>query len=255
MNDMSIPVRWLILALALCAIAPAVPAGDGAAFAAAKARIAEKYPHISEESIHESPIEGVLEIAMGGQIAYVTADGRYLLQGDLVDLDANVNLTEQRRNGARAAALAGLAEKDMIIFAPKNVKHTITVFTDVDCGYCRKLHQEMPQLNALGLRVRYVFYPRTGPDTPSWAIAEKVWCAADRNAALTAAKAEKPFDSKACGPTPVMQQWELGNTVGLRGTPAIITEQGDLIAGYLPAADLAERIDTLTASGAAVAQN
>lgn len=191
---------------------------------------------------------------MDGQFAYVTADGRYLLQGDLVDLDANVNLTEKRRNAARAAAIAKVDEKDMIIFSPEKVKYTITVFTDVDCAYCRKLHLEMDELNALGLRVRYVFYPRMGPDTASWKKAERVWCAEDRNAALTAAKADQPFDSKPCGPTPVMQQWKLGHIVGLRGTPAIVTEQGDMIAGYLPAAELAERVASLAMGGEAVAQ-
>ncbi|MBA3562787.1 MAG: DsbC family protein [Gammaproteobacteria bacterium] len=244
--------HWLVAAL--CAVACPVLAADDAALAAAKVRITEKYPHIQADAIHESPIEGVLEIAMGGQIAYVTIDGRYLLQGDLVDLDTSVNLTEQRRNGTRAAALAEVDEQDMIVFSPDKVKHTVTVFTDVDCGYCRKLHQEMAELNALGLRVRYVFFPRTGPDTPSWTTAERVWCAADRNAALTAAKAGKPFDSKECGATPVMKQWELGHTIGLTGTPGIVTEQGALIAGYLPAAELAERVATLSTAAAPVAQ-
>lgn len=253
-TDMRRPMHRLMTAFALCAAAPALMAADDASLAAAKARIAEKYPQVRAEDIHQSPIEGLLEVAVGGQIAYLTADGRHLVQGEIIDLDANVNLTEQRRGKARTAALAAVAEKDMIIFSPEKVKHTITVFTDVDCGYCRKLHSEMSKLNALGLRVRYVFYPRSGPDTPSWEMAEKVWCADDRNAAITAAKAEQPFESKPCDDTPIMQHWELGQAVGLTGTPAILTENGDLIAGYLPAAALAERIDTLAGERAAVAQ-
>ncbi|CAN5234261.1 DsbC family protein [soil metagenome] len=233
---------------------PAVGAAENTDLASAKSRIAERYPQIKVEHIHQSPIEGVLEVAMGGQIAYVTSDGRYLLQGDLVDLEANVNLSEQRRNKGRAELLAEVDEDSMIIFSPEKPEHTITVFTDVDCGYCRKLHQEMAELNEQGLRVRYLFFPRSGPQTPSWEKAERVWCADDRNAAITAAKADQPFESKPCEETPVREQWELGQAVGLRGTPAIVTEQGDLIAGYLPAAELAKRVESLANASAAVAQ-
>ena len=244
----------LTLALLVCAAAPALRAADDAGLAAAKARIAEKYPQVSAEQVHPSPVEGLFEIAVGGQIAYMTADGKHLFQGELIDLDANVNLTERRRSKARAKAMAGVDEKDMIIFAPEKVKHTVTIFTDVDCAYCRKLHREMAELNAQGLRVRYVFYPRSGPNTPSWKTAEKVWCADDRNAAITAAKADQPFESEPCDDTPIQQHWELGHAVGLQGTPAVVTEGGDLIAGYLPAAALAERVQTLESGSASVAQ-
>ncbi|HUO82363.1 MAG TPA: DsbC family protein [Gammaproteobacteria bacterium] len=244
----------LAIALVLCVAAPALPAADDAELAAVRARIAEKYPQVSADQIHPSPIDGLFEIAVDGQIAYMTADGRHLFQGELIDLDGNVNLTEQRRSEARAVALAGIDEKDMIIFAPAKAKHTVTIFTDVDCAYCRKLHREMSELNAHGLRVRYVFYPRTGPGTPSWQTAEKVWCADDRNAAITAAKADQPFQSEPCKQTPIQQHWELGHTVGLRGTPAIVTESGDLIPGYVPAAALAEKVQALKSKSAAVAR-
>ena len=113
------------------------------------------------------------------------------------------------------------------------------MFTDVDCQYCRKLHSDMAELNKLGVRVRYMFYPRTGPNTESWRKAEVVWCSADRNDALTRAKAGAQLDmNKTCGPTPVAREYALGQSIGVRGTPAIVTESGDFISGYMPPRDL-----------------
>jgi thiol:disulfide interchange protein DsbC len=207
--------------------------------------IASKLPGIDARQIKPAPIEGVYEVGHGTNIAYISADGRYLLRGDLIDLDTDVNLTEQRRNGARAEQLVSLGEENMIIFGPaaKDAKHEITVFTDIDCGYCRKLHQEMAQLNELGVRVRYLFYPRSGPGSASWKKAEDVWCADDRNSALTAAKAGQPVESTECGTTPITEEWQLGQAFGVRGTPAIVTSDGSLIAGYLPAKQLVARLD------------
>jgi thiol:disulfide interchange protein DsbC len=208
--------------------------------------IASKLPGIDEGSIKATPVPDLYEVGYGTNIAYVSADGRYLLRGDLVDLDTDVNLTEQRRNKARVEQLASLGEDKMIIFGPepKDAKYEITVFTDVDCGYCRKLHSEVPQLNQMGVRVRYLFYPRTGPNTASWQKAEDVWCAPDRNAALTAAKSGRNIETADCGPTPVSEEWQMGQAFGVRGTPAIVTSEGALIAGYLPPAQLVARLNS-----------
>ena len=119
-------------------------------------------------------------------------------------MNTRENLTEERRTQARVALISAVPESQMLIFSPKNPTYTITVFTDVDCQYCRKLHSEMAELNKLGIRVRYMFYPRTGPNTESWRKAEVVCCSADRNDALTRAKAGAVLDmNKTCGPTPV----------------------------------------------------
>ena len=208
--------------------------------------IASKLPGIDEGSIKATPVANLYEVGYGTNIAYVSSDGRYLLRGDLVDLDTDVNLTEQRRNRARVEQLASLGEDKMIIFGPepKDAKYEITVFTDVDCGYCRKLHSEMAQLNQMGVRVRYLFYPRTGPNTASWQKAEDVWCAPDRKVALTAAKSGRNVETADCGPTPVSEEWQMGQAFGVRGTPAIVTSDGVLIAGYLPAAQLVARLDS-----------
>jgi thiol:disulfide interchange protein DsbC len=246
---MKTPIRLLPLLLSLAAV-PAF--ADDTTAAAAKAPadpakvISEKLPGIDKSSIKATPVPGVYEVGVGANIAYVSGDARYLLRGDLIDLDSDVNLTEQRRSEERVEQLAGLGEDNMIIFGPpaKDAKYEITVFTDLDCGYCRKLHSEIAQLNSMGVRVRYVFYPRSGPNTPSWKKAEEVWCAPDRKSAFTAAKAGQSIASQDCGPTPVSEEWEMGQAFGVRGTPAIITAQGTLIAGYLPPSQLVARLDS-----------
>jgi thiol:disulfide interchange protein DsbC len=133
----------------------------------------------SPADVAASPIPGLYEVTMGGLVAYVSADGKYLVSGNVYDLDSQVNLTASRRNAARAKALAAVREDQLIVFSPDNPKMTVTVFTDVDCGYCRKFHSQMAEMNKAGIRVRYMMYPRTGPGTESWRKAESVWCAAD----------------------------------------------------------------------------
>ncbi len=207
----------------------------------AKARIADKLPGVKLENISDGPIDGLFEVTLGPQIVYISEDGRYLLQGDIIDLVANTNVTEERRSVARVAALDGISEAEMIVFSPADAKHTITVFTDVDCTFCRRLHSEMGDLNEMGVRVRYLFYPRGGPGSKSWDKADAVWCAQDRNEALTRAKLGQSLEPKQCE-TPVARHYEMGSLVGLRGTPAIVTENGRLVSGYLPAAELVQRI-------------
>jgi thiol:disulfide interchange protein DsbC len=198
------------------------------------------------EDLRPSPIPGIFEFSQGADVSYLTSDGKFFLDGNLYDMATRENLTEDLRTKARVALINAVPESQMLIFSPKNPVYTITVFTDVDCGYCRKLHSEMAELNRLGVRVRYMFYPRSGPNTDSWRKAEAVWCAADRNDALTRAKAGVPVDtSKTCGPNPVAREYALGQSLGVRGTPAIVTESGDYISGYLPPHDLVEQIKEL----------
>ena len=141
------------------------------------------------EDLKPSPIPGIYQFVQGAEVSYLTADGKYFLDGNVYDMSTRENLTEAIRAHARLALINAVPESQMLIFSPKNPHYTITVFTDVDCQYCRKLHSEMAELNKLGVRVRYMFYPRTGPNTESWRKAEVVWCSADRNEALTRAKA------------------------------------------------------------------
>jgi thiol:disulfide interchange protein DsbC len=189
---------------------------------------------------------------MGGVVAYVSGDGKYLVSGNVYDLDSQTNLTATRRNTARAAVLASAREDQMIVFSPPNPKMTITVFTDVDCGFCRKLHSQIAELNKAGVKVRYMMYPRTGPGTESWKKAEMVWCSADRKDALTRAKKGEALKGKACGDAVIKAQYEMGDDLGVEGTPAIFTQNGDYIGGYLAPADLVQAVqDSQKATAAA----
>jgi thiol:disulfide interchange protein DsbC len=218
-----------------------LPAGSQPAPAAdSRAAIAAKFPEVRPEQISPSPIQGLYEVRIGSQIAYVSADGRYLLQGEIIDLDSDQNLTESRREGLRRDVLAGVSEAGMIVFAPAKPTSTITVFTDVDCGYCRKLHKQIADYNAKGIKVRYMFFPRSGPGSESWTTAEQVTCAKDPRVALTRAKLGETLQAKPCQPNPVAQHYKIGKEFAVQGTPAIILESGELIGGYLDPVELSK---------------
>ena len=221
---------------------PAAPTAPVTIPADVRARIVAKLPGAQASDVAVSPIPGLYEVAMGGLIAYVSADGKYLLSGNVYDLDTQENLTASRRNSARAKALAAASESNMIVFGPANAKMTVTVFTDIDCGYCRKFHSQIAEVNKSGVRVRYMFFPRTGPGTESWTKAEQVWCAADRREALTRAKKGDAVKGKTCGDAAVKSQYELGSDLGVEGTPAIFTQTGDYIGGYVTPAELVQAI-------------
>jgi thiol:disulfide interchange protein DsbC len=243
-----------LLALAAPALAQA-PAADKAPTSGKSADprevIAKKF-EVKAESVRPAQVPGLYEVSIGGDTAYVSADGKYLIAGDLYEVDSRRNLTEANRMTARTKLLSKLDERDMIVFAPSTpAKHTITVFTDVECGYCRKLHGQIDELNKLGIRVRYVAYPRAGPGTDDWRKMEAVWCAKDRKQAITQAKLGQQVKSPNCGATPVAKQYELGEQFAVRGTPAIFTSNGDYIGGYLPPAQLASELDRLKAEATA----
>ena len=231
------------------AAAPAVAATPSAA-ADPRAAILKLLPAGSKlEDLKPSPIAGIYEYTENADVSYITADGKYFIDGNLYDMHSRENLTEQIRTHARMQMIAAVPESEMLIFSPPNPKYTITVFTDVDCQYCRKLHSEMAELNHLGVRVRYMFFPRSGPDTESWRKAEVVWCSPNRNDALTRAKAGAALDmNKTCGTTPVAREYALGESIGVQGTPAIVTENGDFIAGYMPPKELVAQLKQLETS-------
>ena len=240
----------LVLCVTPCvqaaAAAPAAPAADTVDPRAALLKLLPAGSKI--EDLRPSPIAGLYEFVQGAEVSYLTADGKYFLDGNVYDMGSRQNLTEDRRTQARLAMISAVPETQMVIFAPKNPQYTITVFTDVDCAYCRKLHSEIAELNKLGVRVRYMFFPRTGPNTESWKKAEVVWCSVNRNEALTRAKAGAQLDmnlSKGCDASPVARDYAVGQSIGVRGTPAIVTERGDYIAGYLPPRELVQEIKNL----------
>ena len=231
-------LRSLALILSLTLAASAVQADT-------RADIAKKFPGATANDIQPAPVPGLFELRRGGDIAYVTPDGRYALTGDLYDLGSNKNLTEARRRELRREMLAAVPDSQTLVFSPKDPKYTITVFTDVDCGYCRKLHSQIAEYNRLGVRVRYLFFPRSGPDTESWHKAESVWCSADRNDALTRAKRGETLKAKPCGPTPVAKEHQLGEDIGVQGTPSIVLANGEMLPGYVPPAMLVDHLKSI----------
>jgi len=239
------PRAWiLVLGLVSATSAMAADAPTAAADKDPRAAIAAKIPGGAKpEELHASPIPGVYELARGTEIAYVSADGKYAIAGDMYELGSDKNLTENTRRAERSKLLASVPESQMVVFSPKDPKYTISVFTDVDCTYCRKLHSQIADYNRLGIKVRYLFFPRSGPDTESWEKAEAVWCASNRGEALTRAKRGEGLSKpKSCSNTPVAKEYQLGEDVGVRGTPAIVLENGEMLPGYLPPAQLAAHL-------------
>jgi thiol:disulfide interchange protein DsbC len=195
---------------------------------------------IRVEDINPSPIEGLYEVRSGAEVGYVSVDGRFYLDGDVFDMKSKHNLTEIRRQAGRLELLAKVQDDDAIVFSPSGaVRHTLTVFTDIDCAYCRRMHQDIDKLNRLGIRVRYLMFPRNGPGTEAWRKAEAVWCSSDRKEALTRAKRGERIKAEHCE-TPVAEHYALGRAMGIQGTPGIITDKGEYLAGYMPAASMAE---------------
>lgn len=232
-----------------CLLASLMLVGSGSAMAAddagleqVRAKMDQMFQEIEPENIALSPVDGWFTVHKGSIVAYVSADGRYLLQGDLIDLDRQVNLSEQTRTTARRDLMSGVGDDQVITFSPAEVKHSVTVFTDIDCTYCRKLHSEIDGYLANGIEVRYVLYPRNGPASRSWNTSEDVWCARDRNEALTAAKLDRGFETSKCNASVITDNYALGRDVGLTGTPAIVFEDGELLGGYLPPTDLSRRL-------------
>ena len=225
----------------------ASPVAGGAAREAAKlvTRLKALRPDIPIENVAASPIPGIyaLELA-GGTVFYGTEDGRYLFAGDLYELgdEELVNLAEAGRAELRHKLLEGVPRSEMIVFSPEgDTRAAINVFTDVDCGFCQKLHQEVPKLNGMGIEVRYLAYPRAGVGSESYRKIVSAWCAKDPNAALTRLKARQSIPDASC-PNPVAEQLDLGRQMGVSGTPAIVLEDGTMLPGYMPAERLAELV-------------
>jgi thiol:disulfide interchange protein DsbC len=203
--------------------------------------IAKAVPNTAIDSIKSSPIPGYKEVAIGGQVVYVSNDGRYLIQGSLMELATRENLTDASEAVIRRGVLDAVPRERRIIFSPANPKYRVTVFTDIDCGYCRKLHTQIADYNKAGISVEYLFFPRAGLNSESYNKAVNVWCAADRRKALTDAKLDKPVPKKTCA-NPVAADYALGRRVGVDGTPAIYASDGTQLGGYLPPDQMLARL-------------
>lgn len=210
---------------------------------AVRAAIQKSAPELAVEQLQASPISGLYHVVLGGSSGYVTADGKFFVAGDLFDVQARKNMTEERRKTARLALLAKVNPNEAIVFGPEQPRHTITVFTDVDCGYCRKLHSEIVKYNEQGIAIRYLAFPRSGPGTDSWKKMEAVWCSRNRSDALTKAKLGESVANKPdCATTAVAAQYALGDELGVQGTPTIVLADGSVLGGYVPPEQLAQQL-------------
>ncbi len=216
----------------------------GAAKEAIQKQLRKLDPDIPIESIDITPINGLYSVNIkGGRTLYASPDGRHLIRGDMLEIDDGkiINLTSKSRNKNIAEQLSKVPVNDMIVFSPKGeTKGVVYAFTDIECGYCRKLHQEIAEMNALGIELRYLAYPRGGKQAPSYSKMVSVWCAEDRKMAISNLSNSVNIPEKTCPNNPVDTQLELGAKLGVSGTPALFLEDGRSIPGYRPAKDLAK---------------
>jgi len=199
-------------------------------------------PDITPEHLRDAPLAGFQQAIVGGQVVYVSNDGRYLLQGSLYDIQQQKNLGEEAMAEVRRDLLKNIPASDRIVFGPANPKYTVVVFTDVECGYCRKMHGEIADYNRQGIAVEYVAFPRMGPSSEDFRKMEAVWCSADRRKALTDAKSDRKVTAARCT-SPVAAQYATGQRAGLTGTPMILAPDGTQFGGYVPAAALRAALD------------
>lgn len=230
---------------AVCSLSQAaVPADDQAD--AVRVALSKQNPQLPIQKVQSSPARELYEVSMAGSSGYATPDGKYFVIGDLYEVATRKNLSEEQRKLRRAELLGKVDWDQAISFSPAKPRYTVVVFTDVDCAYCRKLHSEIEKLGELGIRVRYLAYPRSGPGTESWAKMEAVWCAKDRRDALTRAKRGEKIERAAdCVAPQIAQQYALGEALSVHGTPLILRDDGSVVGGYLPPAQLAQALEQL----------
>ena len=229
------------LLLGSSALAAAAPVDD-AIVAKLKAALEVSSTGLMVETIENSEIAGLYAVQFtNGPLVYSNASGDHFVVGDMfkVEGEGYVNLAEQRRDGARKDKIDALSPDDMIVFSPASeARASITVFTDVTCFYCQKLHKEVPELNRQGIEVRYLAYPRAGVGSPGYRQLASAWCSDNPQDTLTRLKNKEAIADNVCPTNPVAAQYQLGQELGVRGTPAIITDTGQMIPGYQSADEL-----------------
>jgi len=205
-------------------------------------------PNVKVKTVNETPMKGVMEILVdsgrGSEIYYISDDGKFLINGTIFDIENKADLTEKRKSGMRIEMLEQFSDSGTIDFLPEDMKHHVTVFTDIDCGYCRKMHAEMEQYNELGIGISYLFFPRAGIKSGSYDKAVTVWCSKDQQEAMTQSKAGVSLDKKICD-NPIEDHYTAGVSSGVNGTPAMVLDNGTMMPGYLPPAKLKERLDMM----------
>jgi len=237
-------IGLLLFAAAATAETPAASQQAADAETAAKIHnsLSVLLPNLTPDEVRATPVENLFEVTFGSRVVYITADGRYLLQGKMIDLETRTEITEERLSELKLAALNKVGDDQMVIYAPEETKYTVTVFTDIDCGFCRRLHAEMDKYHEQGIAIRYLFYPRAGLGSDSYAKAVSVWCADDRKGAMDTSKAGKEIPGRTCE-NPVAEHYELGQQMRISGTPALVLQNGEIVPGYVSAAKLRRALD------------
>ena len=235
------PIKALLPGLVLSALSLNAMASD--VEATIQQKLKQIIPDAPPAQITESPVDGLYQVIVGPNVIYMTGDAQFLFNGNLVDLNTRQNLTEAAKNNARKQALAAIDPATMIEYPAKGEsKHTITVFTDVDCPYCKKFHKDVPELNENGITVRYLAYPRSGVNTPSYTKMVSIWCAEDRAKALDASKTTGELPASKTCENPVKQHMAEAQNFGISGTPTLIFDDGQMVPGYVPAKELIQAL-------------
>jgi len=240
-------IKYLKIVPLIAVIASAIVASSAASAESTLDEVGERLsgtlPGITVSSLTETPVPGLYELVTDGQIYYLDETAQYLFDGSLIQLKDRVNMTDARLGGIHMSLISEMGEENMLIYEPeKPSTRSITVFTDISCGYCRRLHAEIDTLLEEGVRVRYLLFPRAGLGSQGHKDLESVWCAADPQGAMTNAKAGGKIDPKSCA-NPIEQHIALAERLGLRGTPLIYTDSGEKIPGYREASALASMVN------------
>ena len=203
-----------------------------------KKKLTSMFPGELPFTVSKTPVPGLFEVDFGDSFLYITGDGEYAVKGDIIHMLTNSNLTDIKRAESRLKTMLDLTDKNTITYPAINKKTTMTVFTDIDCSYCRKLHSQMAGYNRLGIEVRYAFYPRAGIGSNSYKKAVSVWCAENQRSALDAIKSGKQIEQLDCD-NPVVTHVEVANKLGINSTPTLFFEDGTVLPGYVPPSRLA----------------
>ena len=229
--------RFILVISALLALSSVSLAHAACDVDAINRVVAKSLPKVVFDEARKAPIRGLCEALIDTEVFYISEKGDYLFFGNMVAVKSGDNLTQERRAGIVKKIIDGQDEARMIVMGPDNPVTTITVFTDVDCPYCAKFHEEVPALNQHGVKVRYLLYPRNGISSPTYQKSVSVWCADDRIKAIGIAKGGGSVPRKSCD-NPVADHYRLGARLNITGTPTLILEDGTKVGGYMPAARL-----------------
>ncbi len=229
--------KFVVLGLAVAAIISTNAVSDEALDRVREALTSILPQNLPLNSVIESPISGVYEASISNEIYYVFEKDGYLIIGDAIELRSGASLSDKRTELAVYEVVDSTHPSNMVVFAAADPKRHVTVFTDIDCGYCRRFHQEVPQLTAAGMEVRYMAFPRAGVESESYNKIVNVWCSDDQQKAMTDAKNGVKLPAASCT-NPVADQYRQGVQAGVGGTPTLVLDDGTLIGGYVPADEL-----------------